>query len=361
MPTIATSVYLIAIAADQYVSEAKFVVRGPASQASGGLTSILQSAGMARAQEDTYAVQDFIVSRDALSELIGTQGLRQVFSRPEADPLSRFPFSLGDANFLRDTPFEGGATFEHFYKYYKNHIDVSLDSTTGVSTLTVQTFRPDDSKRIATALLSSAENLINRMNERERENALRESRKEVDLAEQQVEAVGAQIAEYRNREALLDPNKQSIPMLQGINDMQTMLSRTNLQLSQLVLSSPSSPLIPDYKRRISALQAQIADAKAKITGTDQSLVPKITVYDRLSLQREFADKQLASTIASLEQARMQATRQQLYLDLIVNPNLADYPAYPKKLATIAVVFATMAGVYLMLALLIAGAREHRAV
>jgi capsular polysaccharide transport system permease protein len=347
-PTVATSVYYIAFAADQYVSEAKFVVRGPAAQASGGLSSLLQTAGMSRAPEDTYAVQDFIVSRDALTELIKTQGLRQVFARPESDVLSRFPFYLG------------GETFEHFYKYYQNHIDVTLDSTTGVSTLTVRTFRPDDSQHIATALLTSAENLINRMNARERENALRAAREEVALAEGRVEGVGIEIAEFRNKESLLDPNKQSVPMLQGINDLQTMLSRTNLQLSQLVLSSPSSPLIADYKRRASALEAQIADAKAKVTGTDASLVPKITAYDRLSLQREFADKQLASSITSLEQARIQAERQQLYLDLIVNPNLADYPAYPKKFATIAVVFATLAGVYFMLALLIAGMREHKA-
>jgi capsular polysaccharide transport system permease protein len=349
LPTLLTSIYFIAFAAVQYVSEAKFVVRGPAAQSQGTLTSLLQTAGMSRAPDDTYAVQDYIMSRDALSELIKSQGIRQVFSRPEADPLSRFPL------FMR------GNTFEHFFDYYQKHVDVILDATTGVSTLTVKAFRPEDSQRIALALLSGAEGLINRMNERQRENAMHDARNEVGLAEDRVQHIAAQIAEFRNREALLDPNKQSIPMLQSINELQTMLSRTNLQLSQLLVSSPHSPMIADYQHRIAALQTQIDDAKTKITGTDRSLVPKITAYDMLSLQREFADKQLASAISSLETARMQAEHQQLYLDAIVHPNLADYAAYPKRIASIAVVFATMLGIYLMGALLLAGAQEHRIV
>ena len=347
LPTVLTGIYYVAFAADQYVSEAKFVVRGPASQSPGALSSLLQASGMSRAADDTYAVQDYITSRDSLNEMINTQGLRAVFNQPEADPLSRFPL------------IESRSTFEHFYDYYKSHVDVFLDTTTGVSTLTVKTFRADDSQRIAGALLTSAENLINRMNERERENAMRDARKEVGLAEHRVQEVGVQIADFRNHEALLDPNKQSVPMLQNINDLQTMLSRANLQLTQLTTSSPHSPLILDYQHRVAALQAQIDDAKTKVTGTDRSLVPKITEYDMLSLQREFADKQLASAIASLEAARMQSERQQLYLDTIVRPNKADYAAYPKKLASIAIVFATFLGIYLMASLLITGAREHK--
>ena len=318
-------------------------------QTGGTLTSILQTAGLSRAADDTYAVQDYITSRDALAGLIKTEGLRDVFARPEADPLSRFPSITGED------------TFEHFYSYYQKHVEVLLDSTTGVSTLSVKTFRSEDSQRIANALLVAGEQLINRMNARQRDNAMRDARKEVGLAEQRVQEIETQFATFRNREALLDPNKQSIPMLQSINELETMLSRTNLQLSQLMVSSPRSPLIADYRRRVAALQGQIDDAKTKITGTDESLVPKITAYDMLTLQRQFADRQLSSATSSLEMARMQAERQDLYLDPIVQPNLPDYAAYPKRIADLAIVFATMMGIYIMGALLIAGAREHHIV
>ena len=88
-------------------------------------------------------------------------------------------------------------------------------------------------------------------------------------------------------------------------------------------------------------------------------MPKIAAFDMLELQREFADKQLASATSSLEAARLQAEQQQLYLDTIVQPNEADYPAYPKALSSIAIAFATFITIYVAVGLLIAGAREHR--
>jgi capsular polysaccharide transport system permease protein len=342
IPTAVVSAYYVWYAADQFTSEAKFVVRGPNTAAPGMISSLLQSAGVGRAQDDTYAVQDYILSRDALGELVKNDDLTHVFARPEADELAKFP------------PLFQGTSFEHLYKYYLSHVDVELDSTTGVSTLTVKTFRPG-------SLLAGAERLVNRMNDRQRDNAMRDARKEIGLAEKRVQSVAADIASFRNREEVLDPTKQSVPMLQGIFELQQMLVRTKIQIAQLTASSPHSPLLADYQQRVIALQAQIDNAKTKVTGTDSSLVPKIMAYDMLTLQREFADKALASATGSLEAARIEAERQQLYLDPIVAPNKADYPAYPKKISSISIVFFSLLGAYCLLALIIAGAREHKVV
>ncbi len=58
---------------------------------------------------------------------------------------------------------------------------------------------------------------------------------------------------------------------------------------------------------------------------------------------------------------MNADRQQLYLEAIVQPNLADYADYPRRASNTAIVFATMLSIYVAGALLIAGAREHKLV
>lgn len=347
VPTLCATAYMVAFAADQYVSEARFVVRGPASQSSGMLTGLLASTGLSHAQEDTYVVQDYMQSRDAMNELIEKDDLRDVFNRPEADILSRFPL------------WKQWASEEHLFRYYKSHIQAELDSTTGISLLTIKTFRGVDSRQIASALLGAGEALVNRMNERQRDNTLRQARKDVVDAEKRVTEVGRQIAVFRNQESLLDPNKQSIPLLSGINDLQMALVRTNMQLAQLTVSTPKSPLIPDLNRRAQALQDQIGQARAQVTGSDASLVPKITAFDALALQQNFADKLLGSAIQSLETARIAAERQELYLETIVQPNLSDYPAYPKRVATIAIVFASFLGVYICGSLILSGAREHR--
>ena len=78
------------------------------------------------------------------------------------------------------------------------------------------------------------------------------------------------------------------------------------------------------------------------------------------LERQFADQQLASATASLESARVEAQRQHLYLARIVQPNLAVYPLYPRKLTNLASIFVGLAIAYGIGWLLIVGMREHAA-
>lgn len=347
LPTLLSSVYMFGFAADQYVSEARFIVRGPASQSAGMLSGILQSTGLSHAQEDTYVVQDYMQSRDAMDELVRNNDLRAVFDRPEADPLFRFPL------------WHGWSSDEHLFKFFRAHVQTELDSTTGVSGLTVRTFRAKDSQDIASALLAAGEALVNRMNARQRENSVKQARQDVDSAEMRVTEVGRQIAEFRNRESLLDPTKQSVPLLTGISDLQMALIKTDMEIAQTTSSTPKSPLIADLRRRADALKDQIAQARAKITGSGTSLVPKITTFDALALQQEFADKLLGSAIQSLETARITAERQELYLETIVMPNLSDYPSYPKRFATVAIVFATFLGIFICSGLILSAAREHK--
>jgi capsular polysaccharide transport system permease protein len=90
------------------------------------------------------------------------------------------------------------------------------------------------------------------------------------------------------------------------------------------------------------------------------VVAALTEYERLTLDRELAEKQLASAFTSLEAARIEAQRQQLYLETIAQPNLADYPLYPKRAISFAVVAASCLIVYGIAWLLVASAREHAA-
>ena len=199
IPTMLAAVYEFGFAAEQYVSEAKFVVRGAAAPSAGVLTSLLQGAGVSRAQDDTFAVQDYILSRDALEELGRAVDVRGLFARPEADPLSRFPIPLmGDTN-------------EHLYKHYLRHVDVAYDSTTGVTTLTVKAFRAKDSADIARALLMGGEHLVNRMNDRQRDTTMQEARHEVSDAEARMQRIAADLAPTATASRCSTPTSSPCP------------------------------------------------------------------------------------------------------------------------------------------------------
>ena len=66
VPTLLAGVYYFAIASDLYLSEAKFIVRSPKQVQASGIGALLQSTGLGRAADDTAAVQDFVMSRDAV-------------------------------------------------------------------------------------------------------------------------------------------------------------------------------------------------------------------------------------------------------------------------------------------------------
>ena len=89
------------------------------------------------------------------------------------------------------------------------------------------------------------------------------------------------------------------------------------------------------------------------------MTQKLIEYERLSLERDFMDKRLASAMASLQQARAEAQRQLLYLEMIVAPNLPDKSLYPRRGRDLLLVFITCLALYGLVRLFIAGVKEHR--
>lgn len=347
LPTLLAVIYYGFVASPQYVSQADFVVRGQTPQTPGLLAGILPTGGGAGGSEDTYAVQDYVVSRDAAQLLLKRDDLAHAFNIPEADALARFP------------NFYSGRTFEHFYHYYKKHVKAELDVTTGLSTLSVRTFDAATSQRIARALLTAAEDLVNKMNARQRENTIAASLRERDAAISRLQVLNTQIDAYRNQTGLLDPQRQSQPLLTDLAGLDTARMTTRVQLEQLRRSASSSPLIEVLTRRLHALDQEISRSSGKVTGNSNSFVPKISGYDDLIFQRQLLEREVTSANAALDTARIQADRQQLYLEEISQPNIPDYPVYPRRASDIAIVFVTMFGLYLIGMLLVAGAREHK--
>jgi capsular polysaccharide transport system permease protein len=349
LPTLAAGVYYFGIASDLYLSEARFIVRSPKQVQTNAIGALLQSSGLSRASDDTAAVQDFMMTRDAVRKLEEHDDLRSVLSRPEGDFVSRFPGVM----FWRHD-------FEALYRSYEHFVSVETDSTTGVTTLSAKAYRPEDAHMIATALLQYSEQLVNELNERARRDALDLASREVDRAEQRIAQIQDELTAYRVKQKMLDPKTASSGVLELISQMSAAQATARAQLGELLKNSPNSPQIPLVKTRIDSLDKLIAEERAKLSGQSDSVVAALTEYEHLTLERELAEKQLASAFTSLEAARIEAQRQQLYLETIAEPNLADYPLYPKRAVSFAVVVVSCLIVYGIAWLLVASAREHAA-
>lgn len=348
LPTLVAGVYYFAIASDLYMSDVKFIVRGPDKTPTTALTAMLSSA-TAPVSEDTYAVYEYLLSRDAVQRLDREDGLRGVLSRPEGDFISRFP----GLRFWRND-------FEALYDSYARFVSVEVDPTSGVSTLQVKAYRPEDAQHIARSLLTFGEQLINQLNERARHDALAVFQRQVDTTQRDIAKIQAQLTTYRIEQKMLDPKSASAGPLELLAQENAELATAKGRLAETLRNAPHSPQIRLMRTRIAAIEKLIVDERAKVTGGDGSIATALSEYERLDVQRRLAEKILESALASLESARLQAQRQQLYLETITQPNLADYPLYPRRVASFATVVATCLLAYGIAWLLIASVREHAA-
>ena len=157
----------------------------------------------------------------------------------------------------------------------------------------------------------------------------------------------------------MDPDRQSAISLQQIAKLQSELLMAKTQLGQVMLVAKENPQIPSLKQTVALLEKEIEVESANVTGdTKQSLASKAADFQKLAMNKEFADKMLAGALTTLEQARNEAQRQQLYLERIAQPSLPDAAMQPERLRNILATLLISLVIWGVLILLIAGVKEH---
>ena len=347
LPTLISSIYFGLIASDVYISESRFVVRSPQHQVNTGLGALFQGAGFSRSQDDTYTVHDYIFSRDALKKLDEQFAVGKAYSSSSVDLFSRF------------SGLDWDNSFEALYRYYQKHVAVDLDTLPSISTLSVSAFTSKDAYQLNEKLLEMSESLVNQLNERGRQDMIHFAAAEVATAEQKAKAAALAVSNYRNSKGVFDPEKQSALQLQQVSKLQDELIATQIQLAQMRTLTQDNPQIPSLQKRIATLQSAINSETAKVAGGDRSLANKSTDYEGLILERGFAEKQLAAALTSLEQARNDAQRKQLYLERIVQPSKPDVAMEPRRIRNVFATFVLGLIAWGILTMLLAGIREHQ--
>ena len=319
-PSLLAVVYFAMIASSVYESEAKYVVRSPSdSSASAQITGVIQSIGISKSADDTYAINEFLLSRDALEALQGKLDLDRIYGRESSDLLSRYPRLFASPS------------KEKLFAYYTSMTRIKYDKTTGITTLTVLAFTPQDAREIARILLESGEALANRLTARIHADLLNTAQAQIERARKQSQAVQAKIGDWRNKEEQIDPTRYSAALVEVLARLNLELAMQRAQAADLEKTTPKSPTLTALNGRIAALTSQIEQSKLSLAGTTASLAPKIVEFEALQLEKQFAEKIYAASVTSGEAARSDALRQAIYLDRIVEPNLPDYPSHPLRL------------------------------
>jgi capsular polysaccharide transport system permease protein len=332
VPNLVGGIYFGLLASDQFVSEAKFTISSAAIPKMDGLGSVTGLPPMLIVQ-DTQVVTNFIYSRAMVDQLEPIVGLRDAYSSESIDWWARF---------RKDKP------IEKFTDYWGKMTDASIAFPSGIVTLTVRAFSPDDAKRIADAVVRLSENLINDLNERMRRNTVLASEGDMQRAADQLAQARVQMETARNAEGLLDAGQAGNALSGLIAGLEADLLRAEQEYqTQLRYVNATAPQMRVLKSRISAMSSQLEEMKAQLTSqteknisaiADKTLSGKMTKFSELDLEQRIAEKRYALSVAAVEAARMMSERKMLYLHEIVSPALPEESRFPKRWLSVVMTF-----------------------
>jgi capsular polysaccharide transport system permease protein len=346
LPTALAIIYFGFLASNVYVSESQFVVRSPDKPAASGLGILLKSSGFTNAGDEVYAAENYVSSRDALRALNKDGSVARAFGASHISMFDRFN-SIGT-----------NGTFEDLYRFYRRQVGVHYDTSSSITHLAVKAFTPEDAYRFNRKLLELAESVVNKLNTRGRADLVEFAAREVREAEIADRTAAVALAAFRNQSGVVDPEQQAAAQLQTVSKLQDELIASRMQLLQLRSIAPENPQVPVLETRIAGLNREIDVQMGRVAGDRQSLSDRAVQYQRLQLEKEFADKRLATAMTSLEEAQVEARRKQAYVERIVEPSLPDEAAGPERLRGIIATFILGLLAWGILRLLLAGVREH---
>ncbi|WBO22734.1 lipopolysaccharide biosynthesis protein [Sphingomonas abietis] len=349
LPTVLIAAYYYLIAADQYESEAHFVVRTSDTQpaAPTGLGQALTLVGGASSERDALVVADYLKSHDAVSALQSQIGLSQRYRRPEADIVSRLWFA-------NPTP-------EQLQKYFSSKADVDVSTDTGITTLKVRSFRPEDSYQIIRELLKLGENRVNTLNHRNYANAVAMSQQRVQEAEASLAQVQGRITQFRSDERDFNPQVTGTSRTTMVSDLQGQLAIARAQESAMAaVLAPTSPQLTATRQRVAALSRQVAAETAKLSQGPGNVATGMGAYEGIKMRQEMAGKQLDVAYSALQHAQDDARRQQLFVVPVVDPNMPVRALYPQRTKIVVTAFLALLLIYGIGWLIAAGVREHAA-
>ncbi|MFZ9198979.1 MAG: capsule biosynthesis protein [Paracoccaceae bacterium] len=346
LPTLMAALYFYTIATPMYAAKTQFVIQQADSPSAGGMGGLLSKTPMATAQ-DSIAVQGYLQSQVAMQRLEADNGFREHFSGADIDVIQRL---APDAS-------ESAA-----YKLYKKNIRISYDPSEGVVKMEVTAADPQKAVEYSNALIGYAEEQVDQMTQRLREDQMKGARESYEDAEKKYQEANIRLVQLQERFKILSSEAEIGLITSQIGQLETQLTQDQLSLAQMEANqNPNKARMDPLKRRIDTLQVQIAELRSKLTDQGQDGVSLAQVQsDLLVAQADAQTRQLllAQSLQAMETARVEANRQTRYLSVAVAPVAPDEAAYPRAFENTLVVMLIFAGIYLMISMTVAILREQ---
>lgn len=318
VPIAGSAAYLWGWAQDQYASTLGFTVRkeevASPSDLLGGIAN-LSSAGAS----DTDVLYEFIQSQELVKRIDRTLDLRGKYSAvAQMDPIFAFDTS---------------GTIEDLTDYWRRMVHISYDSGSGLIEVRSHAFSAEDAHVIAQEILKESSLMINRLSAIAREDSTKYARADLEQSVERLKAAREAVTEFRSRTRIVDPST----VLQGqvgiLNTLQQQLAEAYIELDLLreTTRDPGTRMV-QVERKIEVIQERINQERSKFSvgeeGQDYATI--VSEFERLTIDRDFAEQTYTAALKNFDVARADAQRQSRYLASYIQPTLAEKAEYPQR-------------------------------
>ena len=348
LPTLIVGWYFAFIATPMFATKSEFIIQQAESGASaaGGLGGLFQGTSMAT-QQDSITVQSYLASRAAMIRLDGDFGFKDHFSKDNIDAIQRL---------------EDGATNEAAFKIYNDKVKLSYDPTEGILRMEVIAADPETSQMFSEALIGYAEEQVDQLTQRLREDQMAGARSSFEAAQQRRSDALDILTNLQVQSEVIDPISESSALLSRVTSLEIERDSAMITLESLLDNTrpnearvdAARALIDRLDTSINGLRRQMASTQVT-NGSLSSITAEIRKAEE-NYQTELLMLQQAQ--AQMESAQIEASRQVRYLSLGVEPVAPDEATYPRVFENTALAFLIFAGAYLMFSLTASILREQ---
>lgn len=348
IPTIIVGYYFMFMATPMFATNSEFVIQQADSTGSsaGGLGGMFQGTGMAT-QQDSITVQSYLASRAALVRLDEDHGFRAHFSAPEIDSVQRL------------TP---DATNEALFELYQKRVKISYDPTEGILRMEVIAATPEASQEFSESLIEYAEEQVNQLTRRLREDQMAGALASYQSAETRRSEALAEWLKIQESTDIIDPAATTGAIISQVSALESQRQQLQLSLAgKLSVSRPNQAQVDGLRAQITNLDTLINDLRSQMTSTSDGGNSIASDNTRLRLAEEnynFQTVLVQQALAQMEATQIEANRQVRYLSMGVEPVAPDEATYPRAFENTMLAFLIFSGIYLMISLTSSILREQ---
>ncbi|MGG7516340.1 hypothetical protein ACQ3G6_00455 [Allorhizobium undicola] len=359
LPSALGGIYYGLIASGQYVTEVRMVVRTIGVSEKFDTSEVRSGRSLVGGDsltQDSYIVANYLKSPQLVDKLERDIDLKSYFIRDGIDFFSRLPGG-------RD------ARFEALTRYWDSHVDTYVDGPSGIIIFTVRAFSPEDSQRISKAAMDAANEMIEKISERAKNDLVTRAKSDMQASLEAYQATLADMRDYQNRTGILDPNSSARMVMAVIAKLTEEKLKLTIDLNTLkAAKADDTAKGRELRRSIQALDDQIQMRQNSLAGkqsgpasggNDDQLSSNMIEFSRLETRRVVAEALYQSASRNLDTAQSTALKRTTFISIFSASHLPEESEYPDRVSQWLLLTAGMFTLWMTATLIMLSIEDHR--